>query len=153
MSEYTQDEKRFEARDYEQMGKTKMHPAVYVRAMESGLGWHRICPDDPESPEVYCDIAAIRVFMDYHESVVAGWMEDNRRLREQEPSPSLVLKPKKEKVASVPAGESKGKLAYDLRGQGFQWSAITEVKNPLVSAKKYAKSNGLPWPPQSIGIQ
>ncbi len=43
-------------------------------------------------------------------------------------------------------GASKGQLAYEGRVSGLKWSDIGG-NSSLVVARKYASSNGLPWPP------
>ena len=48
--------------------------------------------------------------------------------------------------AKAPAGESKGRTAYEARAAGASWADIGG-NSALAIARKYGRTHSLPWPP------
>jgi hypothetical protein len=153
---HTQEERRWESQDYDIMRDLSMSKELYLRWWDRGLTRCLVDPEDSNSPEVYIRKSDLKAIVSYYTAIQEQLVADNRvlaaRLRAT-PEPIVtkerVVKapPAPKELPTVSDGQgSKGLTAYTLKAQGVAWVDIP-VKSALHSARSYAKTHKLPWPP------
>ena len=123
----------------------------YVHLLTKGFVLAKVEPTDPDSPKLFAPQKMVEDVCSYFSEIIGGLVEDNKRL-----SAKLVSSPVKPlKIAVEPRQRnpdtiSKGQLIYEAKSSGVTWKELGEMhgsKQPLMSAKKYALSRKLPFPP------
>lgn len=145
----TQEERRWATEDYDVMRDLGMSKEMYLKWWERGLVRMSVDEEDEGAPMVYVRGSDMKLIREHYDRVIGGMVEDNRKLSERlkglENVPQAIVK----KVVHVAnrAGGGFGKESYEGRASGKAWSECGG-KSPLNAAKSYAKTHGLPWPPQ-----
>jgi hypothetical protein len=123
----------------------------YTHLLSKGFVLAKVEPTDPDSPELFAPQKMVEDVCLYFSQIIGGLVEDNKRL-----SAKLVSSPVKPIKIAVepkqrnPDAMSKGQLIYEAKASGVTWKELGEThgsKQPLMSAKKYALSRKLPFPP------
>jgi hypothetical protein len=149
--EYNQDMDEINERAVSFCKEYGITPSNYTYLKTIGFNHVQVDPSDPDSPWVFAPASMVNEMFKYQMEIISGLVSDNKRLSlKLVNTPSVTVK--RNNQGRGFASGSKGEFIYKDKKPGVTWRKLGEIydcKNPLVSAKKYALSRGLPFPPLS----
>lgn len=147
--EYNQDQDEMNERAIAFCKEYNITQNYYTYLMTKGFNHVQVDPSDPDSPWLFGPASMINKLRDYHGDTISGLVNDNKKLSLRVTNTPNVIVKGNSKGRGFASG-SKGEFIYKDKKQGVTWRELGDLydcKNPLMSAKKYAISRKLPFPP------